>query len=64
MTPLQHLMKGSHISEDNPHLRICCSNNIDYKIEHVMYKYLDLHIVILKKALLLNLLYYIKLYII
>ena len=43
VAPLQHLMKGSHLGEDNSHTRTWCSDNIDYKIEHAMYKCLDLY---------------------
>ena len=62
VAPLQNLMNGSHLGEDNTHTMTWCSDNIDYKIEHVMHKCLDLYIVILKNTLLLNLLYYIKIY--
>ena len=37
---LQHLMKGSHLGENNTHTRIWCSNNIDYRIEHIMHNVL------------------------
>ena len=40
---LQHLMKGSHLGEDNTHARTWCFDIIDYKIEHVMHKCLDLY---------------------
>ena len=40
---LQYLMKGSHLCEDNTHIRTWCSDYIDYKIEHVMHKCLDLY---------------------
>ena len=40
--PLQYLMGGSHLGKDNTHTNICCSNNIDYRIENVMHKCLDL----------------------
>ena len=40
---LQHLMKGSHLHEDNTHTRTWCSDNINYRIEHVMHKCLDLN---------------------
>ena len=43
VTPLQHLMKGSHLGEDNSHTKTWCSDNIDYKIEHAMYKCLHLY---------------------
>ena len=43
VAPLQQLKKRSHLDEDNTHTKIECSDNIDYKIEYVMYKCLDLY---------------------
>ena len=43
VAPLQHLMKGSHLGEDNSHTKTWCSDNIGYKIEHAMYKCLHLY---------------------
>ena len=40
---LQHLMKGSHLGEDNTHTRTWCFDDIDYKIEHSMHKCLDMY---------------------
>ena len=35
---LQHLMKGSHLVEDNTRSNTCYFDNIDYKIKYAMYK--------------------------
>ena len=43
MAPLQNLMGESHLDKDNTHTKTLCSNNIDYKIEHVMHKCLNLY---------------------
>ena len=43
VTSLQHLMKRSHLCEDNTHTRTWCSDNIDYRTKHVMHKCLDLY---------------------
>ena len=41
VAPLQYLMKGSHLGEDNTYTRIWCFDNINYKIEHVMNNFLN-----------------------
>ena len=43
VAPLQNLIEGSHLDKDNTHTKTWCSDNIDYKIEHVMHKYFDLY---------------------
>ena len=40
---LQNLIEGSHLDKDNTHTKTWCFDNIDYKIEHVMHKCLDLY---------------------
>ena len=47
VTQLQHLMDGSNLCKDNTHTKTWCSDNIDYKIEHVMHKCLDLYLQLL-----------------
>ena len=47
VTQLQHLMDRSNLGKDNTHTKTCCSDNIDYKIEHVMNKCLDLYLQLL-----------------
>ena len=42
VAPLQHLMKGFYLVQDNIHTKTWCSDDInDHKIEHVMHKCLD-----------------------
>ena len=45
VTQLQRLMDISNLGKDNT--KTWCSNNIDYKIEHVMNKCLDLYLQLL-----------------
>ena len=40
---LQNLIEGSHLDKDNTYTKIWCFDNIDYRIEHVMHKCLDLY---------------------
>ena len=47
VTQLQHLMNESNLGKDNNHIKTWCSDNIDYKIEHVMHKCLDLYLQLL-----------------
>ena len=47
VTQLQHLMDISNLGKDNTHTKTWCSDNIDYKIEHVMHKCLDLYLQLL-----------------
>ena len=44
VTQLQHLMDRSNLGKDNTHTKTWCSDNIDYKIEHVINKCLDLYL--------------------
>ena len=44
---LQYLMDRSNFGKDNTHTESWCSDNIDYKIEHVMNKCLDLYLQLL-----------------
>ena len=43
VAPLQNLIEESHLDKDNTHTKIWCSDNIDYRIEHVIYKCFDLY---------------------
>ena len=47
VTQLQYLMDRSNFCKDNTHTKKWCSDNIDYKIEHVMNKCLDLYLQLL-----------------
>ena len=47
VTQLQHLMDISNLDKDNTHTKTWRSDNIDYKIEHVMHKCLDLYLQLL-----------------
>ena len=47
VTQLQHLMDRSNLGKDNTHTKTWCSDNIDYKIEHVMNKCFDLYLQLL-----------------
>ena len=47
MTQLQYLIDRSNFGKDNTHTKTRCSDNIDYKIEHVMNKCLDLYLQLL-----------------
>ena len=47
VTQLQHLMDRSNLGKDNTHTKTWYSDNIDYKIEHVMNKCLDLYLQLL-----------------
>ena len=43
VVPLQHLMEGSHLGKNNTHTKTWCDDNIDYRIEQVMHKCLNLY---------------------
>ena len=47
VTQLQHLMDRSNLGKDKTYTKTWCSDTIDYKIEHVMNKYLDLYLQLL-----------------
>ena len=47
VTQLQHLMDISNLGKDKNHTKTWCFDNIDYKIEHVMNKCLDLYLQLL-----------------
>ena len=47
VTQLQHLMDRLNLGKDNTHTKKWSSDNIDYKIDHVMNKCLDLYLQLL-----------------
>ena len=47
VTQLQHLMDRSNLGKDNTRTKTWRFDNIDYKIEHVMNKCLDLYLQLL-----------------
>ena len=47
MAQLQYLMDISNFGKDNTHTKTWYSDNIDYKIEHVMNKCLALYLQLL-----------------
>ena len=48
VTQLQYLMDRSNFDKDNTYTKTWCSDNIDYKIEHIMNKCLDLYLQLLR----------------
>ena len=44
VAPLQNLIEESHLDKDNTHTKTWYSDNIYYKIEHVIHKCLDLYL--------------------
>ena len=44
---LQNLIDESHLDKDNTHTKTLYYDNIDYRIEHVMHKCLDLYLQLL-----------------